>query len=365
MPSTFDSMDSMDSMDSPPWRRGVGAGLDAFAPMVETARLAIANGTRPADAALTPRGVDRAEARLPRPGVPYDAQFHESTVRAELYDFALLSSLRFDGQADNESATLQHRDPDGTLVPLVRIARPALAVFEGQVPYLLDLAQTRTSRMVEVLPQTVPQFAMWVSLANLSAERTPATLELVSCGLRLASSAVQQFKHHLCCPRPLEYSALLQPVIATPGHRSFPSGHATEAFMVARLLALLAGPRCPKGMESQLQAQAARIGQNREVAGVHFPADTLAGRILGNTLGHYLRFVATGEGGDALGTCFDGAAYYLADERLDPTRGREPGASLKYDDAQFSDKAAQATAPAKMQTSCVSLLWARAASEWK
>ena len=41
------------------------------------------------------------------------------------------------------------------------------------------------------------------------------------------------------CYRPVEYNAEVQPMITTPGHGSFPMGHATQAYAVAHVLKLL------------------------------------------------------------------------------------------------------------------------------
>jgi len=55
--------------------------------------------------------------------------------------------------------------------------------------------------------------------------------------------------------------------------------------MIAEILEVL----IPGGaaLRAQLQRQAARIAVNRTVAGVHFPVDSAAGRILGVTLAEY------------------------------------------------------------------------------
>jgi hypothetical protein len=106
-----------------------------------------------------------------------------------------------------------------------------------------------------------------------------------------------RFKHAFACPRPAEYSSQVQPMIATPGHGAMPSGHATEAFMVARVLEALVGPVYDAAipakplarpeLNDQLQRQAARIAINRTVAGLHFPVDSAAGRLLGEALAGY------------------------------------------------------------------------------
>jgi len=80
-------------------------------------------------------------------------------------------------------------------------------------------------------------------------------------------------------------------MITTPGHGSFPMGHATQAYAVAyvlkHLLKLNPQRRRHRGLIDQLDRQAARIATNRVIAGMHFPVDSMAGRMLGVALGEY------------------------------------------------------------------------------
>ncbi len=113
---------------------------------------------------------------------------------------------------------------------------------------------------------------------------------------RFAVIVEMRFKHAFAAPRPVEYAAQLQPMILTPGHGSYPSGHSTQAYVIARVLCELLGAVEPTPANAgspetvlwtQLMRQAARIAINRTVAGVHFPIDSAAGRLLGITLAEY------------------------------------------------------------------------------
>lgn len=69
-------------------------------------------------------------------------------------------------------------------------------------------------------------------------------------------------------------------MIRSPAHRSFPSGHATEAFAAAAILSATF-----PAYTAHLRQMAARIAMNRCFAGVHYPVDQYAGDLLGDLLG--------------------------------------------------------------------------------
>jgi hypothetical protein len=106
-----------------------------------------------------------------------------------------------------------------------------------------------------------------------------------------------RIKHAFAALRSIDYSPNVQPMLLTPGHGSFPSGHSTQAYTIARVLANVCAPRnggrsiikreYDKLLEV-LERQAARVAVNRTVAGVHFPIDSACGRLLGTTLADYL-----------------------------------------------------------------------------
>jgi hypothetical protein len=171
---------------------------------------------------------------------------------------------------------------------IAEIARPQQATFQQQMPLVLSWAELRDERAVEVLAQIDPQYAFWSSIVCLHPERTRRTLELINMMLQLCVYVEMRFKQAMGCYRPVEYNAQAQPMITTPGHGSFPMGHATQAYAVAHLLKQLLQlhPQFPTVID-QLDRQAARIATNRVIAGMHFPVDSMAGRMLGVALGEY------------------------------------------------------------------------------
>ncbi len=83
------------------------------------------------------------------------------------------------------------------------------------------------------MAQIDPQYAFWSSIVYLHPDRTRRTLELINMVLQFCVYVEMRFKHALACYRPVEYNAAVQPMITTPGHGSFPMGHATQTYAVA------------------------------------------------------------------------------------------------------------------------------------
>jgi len=191
--------------------------------------------------------------------------------------------------------------------------------------------------------------------------------------LRFANHVEMRFKHSLACKRPNEYSPQVQPMILTPGHGTLPSGHATEAFISALVLWKLlqasgSATYAASSFGEQLMRLAARIAINRTVAGVHFPVDSMAGAMLGLTLGNYLLARFRGDASYAAWR-FDGASFPAS-----PSDGDFYWTDL-YDastDAQhsagvvsgFVTNSATPSLDPTRQSPALSWLWGKALAEW-
>jgi len=79
--------------------------------------------------------------------------------------------------------------------------------------------------------------------------------------------------------RPSDLKSEIDPVIANPKHASYPSGHAAQSYMVGMTLADI-----NPSMEETYINFAKEIGHRREIAGVHFASDTIAGKALAKTV---------------------------------------------------------------------------------
>jgi hypothetical protein len=96
------------------------------------------------------------------------------------------------------------------------------------------------------------------------------------------------FKGVFARKRPSTLEPMLMPPISLPGHASYPSGHATQAYLIARCAKLLfSGDRLAK-LDADLDALAQRIAWNREIAGLHYPSDSAAGKELAEQIYDYI-----------------------------------------------------------------------------
>ncbi|WP_309683670.1 phosphatase PAP2 family protein [Polaromonas sp.] len=320
------------------------------------------------DATLVPLDEGSYPVVLPPVDDPEAMQRWEPWVRAYVCQAALLEPLSF-AKIGAQGAGIWHVEttvaapPDApsalstTPKPLARLDRPAVHAFKEQVKKVLSWADLREERTAEIIAQLDPQFAFWGSVVYLHPSRTPRTLELMNIALLLAVNVEMQFKHALACWRPIEYSAQIQPLITTPGHGALPSGHSTQAYIVAHVLQRLLDLPDSHPVSVQLQRQSARIATNRVVAGVHFPADSMAGRLLGETLGEY--FVARCKTGrNWTPRFFDGTVMTGHEDLMPPTQPLDgPNAPDFYKPFGAKESAAA--------SGVLRYMWDKAIKEWE
>lgn len=80
-------------------------------------------------------------------------------------------------------------------------------------------------------------------------------------------------------PRPYEITDKLKSETDTSKSPSFPSGHATEAYVFAKVL----GNKYPK-KQKELDSMAEKIAMSRVQMGLHFPSDIEAGKKVANLI---------------------------------------------------------------------------------
>ena len=189
---------------------------------------------------------------------------------------------------------------------LVTLNRPVRDVFRKQLKMVRAYADLREDRIDEILSQTEDLMSYFGAQVYLSSDRNSKTLALLFAAYRATVHVEMPMKHFCRSARPIDFATHVQPMIQTPDHSSFPSGHATEVFTLATVLSRVLTGMGPKealsapadndkgrmaGMAFRL---AHRIATNRSVAGVHFPIDSASGAVIGCLLGDALYRVATG-----------------------------------------------------------------------
>jgi len=90
-----------------------------------------------------------------------------------------------------------------------------------------------------------------------------------------ATRAVFYFKNHFNRARPYHYYPQLNPTIPPPGHPSYPSGHATQAYTLAFALSEV----FPQ-LRVKFEKVAYQLSRHREIGGVHYASDSAAGKLL-------------------------------------------------------------------------------------
>ncbi len=149
---------------------------------------------------------------------------------------------------------------------------------DSEIGSLIASSALRADRSDEIMRQANDLRVYWINAVG-SASTKPVTWTLIEASLAIGRVVGMYFKNVYKRPRPVHVYPALMPLLLTPRHPSYPNNHALQSRLVARTLGAIA----PLVLEPML-ALADRIGGNREIAGLHFPSDSVAGAKLADAL---------------------------------------------------------------------------------
>jgi acid phosphatase (class A) len=165
---------------------------------------------------------------------------------------------------------------------------PTLNSEEGQaeVDLLLKLQTNRTdaqkARIVEEDDLTVFAFADVLG-PWFTAENCPKTAALFTDVQGDAKVIADRGKKHWNRPRPYISNPAIVPCGKLENSAGYPSGHSTRGTIYAEILADIFPDQ-----RAALMERGRQIGWDRVIAGVHYPSDVAAGRVLGNAIAEQL-----------------------------------------------------------------------------
>jgi acid phosphatase (class A) len=138
--------------------------------------------------------------------------------------------------------------------------------------------ETRDEKMDEIraevdLPATV--FGSYIFSTLIDTKTHPHTSMLLLSALKEVDPVLFYFKHMFDRVRPHKLDSSLTTAIEVPDHPAYPSGHSTQSHLIALILSDLDPQNRDVYMES-----AFRVAHNREIAGLHYPSDSEAGKLL-------------------------------------------------------------------------------------
>lgn len=108
-----------------------------------------------------------------------------------------------------------------------------------------------------------------------NAQTLPKTAFLVRRLFSEILPIILTFKKDFDRVRPNIADPTLDTVIASPRHAAYPSGHSTQAHLMAYFLSELIPEK-----RAELEKDALRVAVHREIAGLHYTSDTAAGALL-------------------------------------------------------------------------------------
>jgi membrane-associated phospholipid phosphatase len=186
----------------------------------------------------------------------------------------------------------------------------------SQIVEMLDRALDRPDRFPEILDQHSGEGAIGYFLGMLMIDpaRMPATHLLIRVARRIGEHIAMCLKGEFRCPRPSQLCTAIVPMVDPPATPSFPSGHSLQAQLIAKCLLLATPPMRPLHLVTDL---ANRVGQNRIIAGLHYPQDHAVGQAVADWCLNRLLMLRFNAAGSIFDRLKRAATSELADRELD------------------------------------------------
>ncbi len=155
----------------------------------------------------------------------------------------------------------------------------AEAVVADEITQLVTAASDeRADALADILSQSDEFISYFLNMMTARPGAYPYTTKVLGIASLVGTFVAMYFKNLYSRPRPSQLSPALLPPIEIPGHASFPSGHSTQAHLMALCMNdVFNGLPQQNTMIDDLWTLADCIARNREIAGLHYPSDTAAG----------------------------------------------------------------------------------------
>ncbi|MEP7303750.1 MAG: phosphatase PAP2 family protein [Caldimonas sp.] len=227
-------------------------------------------------------------ALSPSPGAEYsNLWLYDSALRRYLISRVLIDRLELVYRSDpNGNPQIVCRDRNCPGADLVVITRPTDAMAAAQAQLVLAAADHRNAQREQILAQCEGMPGFFLAERGIGLQTKASTVELLLVMAETLECILHAMKHTFAVKRPVSYETVV-PMIEAPQHFSFPGGHSSLAFALFWFLneaGVLPGP-----YSAHLLNLALIVSQNRVVAGVHYPMDTIGGAVLGIGLASWMK----------------------------------------------------------------------------
>ena len=143
----------------------------------------------------------------------------------------------------------------------------------------------RKRRRPDIIDEKDNTSSQFMRVVMFSAASHPNTTVLFEAMVVVGAIVVMHYKNKFGRPRPSQLEPALRPLLDVPGHASYPSGHATQAYLVAQALTTVIRNH---EIGRELYKIAEQVAVNREWAGLHYRSDSEAGKQLARELFPYI-----------------------------------------------------------------------------